>query len=1276
MASAPSSAAPPLLNLIAAKLTAGTEEYRAMATLVTPSFAVTADHVIREDQSFLLHFDAWLGGPTVRASVVARDSVVDFAVLRLEFPFDLPPLALLVDDIPPPGIKWECLYINPSAPESTHVSGQMGVKIANIDGHKHLTLIPNNPPSFDETKGMSGAPVLVSRLLVGIVARTNPEGDEWYAIPTAEMLKSEAWKVITDETQTVSGEERSSSGDTEQPEQSDELDAAALFRRLSPSSMTALRHADGIRRALGQDKIHMEHFIAGLFQKRSGPTRKALSEAGIDRKRLSEIIKEVVGTSIPAEGDYSLSPFTEIPPLSKHVRYALIAAVNIAEEAQSKSVRSRHLFSGALSVQCGLIKALLDNKVDPEKILSKEASPTPAKPRAQFKQPNAGIRSDDPLGTDLLDITQEVEALCTVLAAKDVEPPLSLGLFGDWGSGKSFFMRKMEQRFNEIKEVASKGESDYCANIVQLWFNAWHYMDTNLWASLATEIFDELAQALAKQDALEKGSTDPDYERAQLAAQGANASFALAKAEQEKSAAEAQLLVSEQQLASIQRGDADVAVSPQAILHGAYSFAVQQPEVRKTVETAEKDLNQKVEQAAQAMNINADTTTLKEQMLELQGIFGYVRAISLAMRNAKNRKRWLISIAVFLAAAVGIVWLLPLVLGADIFKAATIRTIGALLAISGAVAPFIPGVRNALRIIDGAIKSNQELIEKARQGKEKELQQQKLELQKKVAASQQQIVDAKASAAEVKEKLDNLRSDRQMANFIRQRQQSTDYTKYLGVIAKARNDFEQLSTLLAKERERYETEGEARRKKQQEKAQGRTPQAAADDAGQPAPDEEKLILPRIDRIILYIDDLDRCPEEKVVDVLQAVHLLLAFPLFIVVVGVDPRWLLHSLRQHSNAFKEQEDEVDLSKEERTHWQSTPLNYLEKIFQIPFTLWPMEKSGFTKMIDNLTSPPERKGKNGATVKTAVETPAPEKPKAEPGDINAGEQVIAQEGVQTPATPAAGVNVVSGTVNTAQQTGAAANPQTPSPQTRATVEQQAAETSAETSAKKIDPHPEHLQIKPWERDFMTKLHSLIPSPRATKRFVNVYRLIRASVDIGDEVMLEEFVGDEIQGEYRAVLLLLAILTGYPDQATEILRHLLEKKPDMSWRELIESFKERAEKRQAATDRNGERHDEDSPAAQGRSVKKKSTVAVKQVVKSQAAQSSNGKTNEANTSTQSDADAERWEQLFEKLETLQPLVGNQSCADFVKWAPKVARYSFQSGRVLLMQSLAGSND
>jgi len=51
-------------------------------------------------------------------------------------------------------------------------------------------------------------------------------------------------------------------------------------------------------------------------------------------------------------------------------------------------------------------------------------------------------------------------------------------------------------------------------------------------------------------------------------------------------------------------------------------------------------------------------------------------------------------------------------------------------------------------------------------------------------------------------------------------------------------------------------------------------------------DLRKTIPPKdlryFSRIVLYIDDLDRCPPDSVADVLQAIHMLLFFPLFVVV----------------------------------------------------------------------------------------------------------------------------------------------------------------------------------------------------------------------------------------------------------------------------------------------------------------------------------------------------------------------------------------------------------
>jgi KAP family P-loop domain len=97
----------------------------------------------------------------------------------------------------------------------------------------------------------------------------------------------------------------------------------------------------------------------------------------------------------------------------------------------------------------------------------------------------------------------------------------------------------------------------------------------------------------------------------------------------------------------------------------------------------------------------------------------------------------------------------------------------------------------------------------------------------------------------------------------------------------------------------------------------------------------------------------------VIDVLQAVHLLLAFPLFVVVVAVDSRWLAHSLEEHYPALtispknagppSRDEDKVEpqngdpQSRDENRDGnkvdQPSPSDYLEKIFQVPFWIEPL-------------------------------------------------------------------------------------------------------------------------------------------------------------------------------------------------------------------------------------------------------------------------------------------------------------------------------------------------
>jgi hypothetical protein len=77
------------------------------------------------------------------------------------------------------------------------------------------------------------------------------------------------------------------------------------------------------------------------------------------------------------------------------------------------------------------------------------------------------------------------------------------------------------------------------------------------------------------------------------------------------------------------------------------------------------------------------------------------------------------------------------------------------------------------------------------------------------------------------------------------------------------------------------------------------------------------------RILVVVDDLDRCEPEKAVEVLQAINLLLNFPSFIVCLGIDARIITAAVEKH---YENLLGEVGASGYE----------YLEKIVQIPFRI----------------------------------------------------------------------------------------------------------------------------------------------------------------------------------------------------------------------------------------------------------------------------------------------------------------------------------------------------
>ena len=86
---------------------------------------------------------------------------------------------------------------------------------------------------------------------------------------------------------------------------------------------------------------------------------------------------------------------------------------------------------------------------------------------------------------------------CYVLetAVTQAETPISIGILGDWGSGKTSLM-KMLQR-----------DVDKHPNCITIWFDAWKFTKEDvLWRAFLLRVIDDLRRALQKKNKLNKNS--------------------------------------------------------------------------------------------------------------------------------------------------------------------------------------------------------------------------------------------------------------------------------------------------------------------------------------------------------------------------------------------------------------------------------------------------------------------------------------------------------------------------------------------------------------------------------------------------------------------------------------------------------------------------------------------------------------------------------------------------------------------------------------------------
>jgi WD40 repeat protein len=511
-------------------------------------------------------------------------------------------------------------------------------------------------------------------------------------------------------------------------------------------------------------------------------------------------------------------------------------------------------------------------------MLGMPGRPTAERPHTYF----AGVQADVAQGEDRLGVSAEVNTLCDVVMAREVTPPLSVGLFGDWGTGKTFFMALMQKRIAQLAEASEQArlegvETGLCVGVCQIEFNAWHYIDTNLWASLASKIFKQLA------------TTDDRPDMQQMMQDLPSVRALRQNTEERRRQAEARLAAIDTELQNQEPvGLRDITVATLT-------------EIRDSLP---KQVGEHVDDVLEKAGVPKE----KVEELDLRSTLPQMHEVGGRLIFLMQRGNWTVRLVLVLALALVVAGppVLTLVLRQYLgdLTAALTSLITCLVAALLVARPYLNRASYFLKVAEDAVTN----VDKQRQSV----------AQARREAFQRRIESIHTEIETLDAQIDSLNDIDSVQAYALKRLADDEYRRQEGLLALLRRDLEELSRRLAPPH-----------------PDDRTP-------GQSGPDTE--------RIILYIDDLDRCPADRVVQVLQAIHLLLAFPLFVVIVGVDSRWLLRSLRTHYRevlgAPERRAHDSDNSGGE--HWAATPQNYLEKIFQISLCLRPMSRSGYADLV----------------------------------------------------------------------------------------------------------------------------------------------------------------------------------------------------------------------------------------------------------------------------------------------------------------------------------------
>lgn len=268
----------------------------------------------------------------------------------------------------------------------------------------------------------------------------------------------------------------------------------------------------------------------------------------------------------------------------------------------------------------------------------------------------------------------------------------------------------------------------------------------------------------------------------------------------------------------------------------------------------------------------------------------------------------------------------------------------------------------------------------------------------------------------------------------------------------------------------------------------------------------------VDRFVVFIDDIDRCEPEKIMETLEAIKHLLDLKRFVFVIAMDTRVVRHAIGKHYKFMCE----TAKDREEMGRF------YLEKMIQVPFHLPALTAEKRRQLGDSIIS------------KYLEEEPQPE-------TATVTEEKVVEAAVTNRKAPP---SLSREAVYMAEEPGAPEIiPALPAAPPEALVTEAAKPETTDAPRKPPLPGPledVRLRITPTEYrviDDIMNTDGFDISPRLIKRFINVYMMAR-------HILIMELLGKSGSGSgfipHASFIKWLAVSVLHPFEAAALIRWL----------------------------------------------------------------------------------------------------------------------------------------